>query len=65
MLVEGVALLAALAAGFLLGCWAGRNRRSRKDIVSRALSATQPSSPPRSASPRPYDYSFSCIEIDL
>ena len=44
MLVEGVALLAALAAGFLLGCWAGRNRRSRKDIVSRALSATQPSS---------------------
>jgi len=65
MLVDGVALLAALAAGFLLGWRASENRRRRKDVASRGRSAAQPSSPPRSRSPLPYDYSFSCIEIDL
>ena len=65
MLVVVVALLAALTAGLLLRWWAGGNRRRRKDVVSRGRSAVQPSSPPRSLSPLPYDYDFSCIEIDL
>ena len=65
MLVDGVALLAALAAGLWLRWRAGGNRLRRKDVVSRGRSAAQPSSPPRSLSPLPYDYSFGCIEIDL
>ena len=65
MLVDVAALLAALAAGFVLGWRAGGRRRRGTDVVGHGRGAPQPSSPPRSVSPLPYDYSFSCIELDL